>query len=390
MPRVLLSLSTIVLAVVVGACGGGGLEDDPGPRVTVPPGLEPVATLGAPEGELRLLAPPGYVPAAHTGGLGCRVQFEVAASPDELVRRFTAGGFDAVLGTGDVTVRLIAARAIAPINTELVPRYEDVFDGLREQPYNSVGGQLFALPVGRAANLLVWRRSAIPGTLASIGAILDPPQVAALGAQVTVPDDPMAIAEAALWVARKRKDLKITDPYELDRHQFEAVIQILRLQEPSVSEYWSDPEAVARSFRSGRAIAGLARQSVVAGLEARPGPGGPISATRPREGALGESPAWMLAADAEHPNCAYAWLDRALEPEVNATVAEAADIAPSVGEACEHIPEHCEAFDATDDDLYRRVLFRTYPSADCGDERGRACMDYEQWVRAWRAVREGG
>jgi putative spermidine/putrescine transport system substrate-binding protein len=167
------------------------------------------------------------------------------------------------------------------------------------------------------------------------------------------------------------------------------VIEILRLQKPYVSEYWSDPQAVARSFRTGRAIAGLARQSVVADLEARPGPGGPVAATRPREGALGESPAWMVAADAEHPNCMYAWLDRALEPAVNADVAEAADIAPSVAAACELIPEHCEAFDAADDGLYKRVLFRTYPSADCGDERGRVCMDYEEWVRAWRDVRDG-
>ncbi len=355
--------------------------------MTAPPGVRPIATLGPTEGELKLLAPSGFVPPEATGGLGCDVQVDVAGGPDELVRRFAAGGYDGVLGNGDVTVRLIGAQAIAPINTELIPGYEDVFDGLKEQPYNSVAEQMFALPVGRAANVLVWRRSEIPGTLLSIGAILDPPQVAALGAQVTVPDDPMAIAEAALWVARKRKDLAITDPYELDQRQFDAVVQILRLQSPYVSEYWSDPADVGRLFRSGRALAGLARQSVVAELEAAPGPGGPISATRPREGSLGESPAWMVAAEARHPNCMYAWLERALDPEVNADVAEATDVAPSVESACDRIQEHCEDFQATDDDFYKRVLFRTYPSADCGDERGRVCMDYERWVRAWRTIR---
>lgn len=388
MPRLVLTLLTLVSALAVGACGGA-IADDPGPKVTAPPGVRPVATLGAPEGELRLLAPAGFVPAQATGGLGCSVRVDVAEGADALVRRFLGGGYDGVLGNGDVTVRLISAQAIAPINADLVPGYEDVFDGLKEQPYNSVAGQLFALPVGRAANMLAWRRSEIPGSLGSIGAILDPPQVAALGSKVTVPDDPMAIAEAALWVARKRKDLEITDPYELDRRQFDAVVQILRLQEPYVSEYWSEPGAVASLFRSGRAVAGLASQSVVADLGARPGPGGPISALRPREGSLGESPAWMIGADAEHPNCMYAWLQRALDPEVNAAVAAATEIAPSVEAACDEIPVHCEAFAAQDDDFYKRVLFRTYPSADCGDGRGRVCMDYEQWVRAWREVREG-
>lgn len=375
----------LLCALVVGACGGQ-IDDDPGPSVTVPPNVRPVETLGPPEGRLRLLAPPGYVPAGSTDDLGCDVRVDEATGADALVRRFAAGGYDGVLGNGDVTIRLIEGQAIAPINTELLPGYEDVFDGLKEQPYNSVGGQLFALPAGRAANLLVWRRSEIPGSLVSIGAILDPPQVASLGAQVTVPDDPMAIAEAALWVARKRKELEITDPFELDRRQFDAVVEILRLQEPYVSDYWSDPAEVATAFREGRAVAGLASQSVVAELELRPGPGGPISATPPREGSLGESPAWMVGADTRHPNCMYAWLARSLEPAVNAQVAVGADVAPAVGAACEQIPEHCERFQATDDDFYSRVLFRTSPSADCGDERGRVCMDFEEWIRAWRAI----
>src|SRR5204863_1108018 len=130
---------------------------------------------------------------------------------------------------GDAMVRLIAAGAIAPVNTKLIPAYADVYDGLKQQPFNTVGGQSFALPVGRAARMMVWRRNAIPGTLTSLGALLDPPQVASLGEQAVVPDDPATIGETALWVARQRKDLAITDPYELDRKQFNAVLRILRL-----------------------------------------------------------------------------------------------------------------------------------------------------------------
>ena len=386
MPRAVLPL-VLAAALVVGACGG--TTEEPGPQVTPPPGVEPVRELGALEGRLRLLAPPGYVPDDAAASVGCEVEVEHASTADELVRRFTAGGFDGVLGNGDTTVRLIAAGAIAPVNTELVPSYEDVFDGLKEQPYNSVGGQMFAMPVGRAANMLLWRRDKIPGTLASLGAILDPPQVAALGEQITVPDDPAGIAETALWVARQRKDLEITDPYELDRRQFEAVMEILRLQEPYVSTYWTDPEQVETAFRGGRAVAGMARQSVVAELQARPGAGGPIEATRPKEGSTGESPAWMVGADARHPNCMYAWMDTALEPRFNADVALATSIAPASEPACEEIPEHCETFRADDEGFYKRVLFRTTPSADCGDERGRVCTDWEQWVRAWDELRSG-
>lgn len=386
MPRVALSL-LLVAAVLVGGCGGK--VDEPGPKITPPPGITPVVELGPLEGRLRLLAPEGYAPASATGALRCDVEVDTAQDTDELVRRFAAGGYDGVLGNGDATVRLISAGEIAPVNTELIPNYEDVYDGLKERPFNSVGGQMFALPVGRAANVLLWRRNKIPGTLASLGAILDPPQVGSLGQQITVPDDPASIAEAALWVARQRKDLEITDPYELDRRQFAAVMRILRLQEPYVSAYWTEPGQVTAAFRSGRAAAGMAPQAVVTELQEQPGPGGPIAATRPKEGSTGVSPAWMVAARARHPNCMYAWMNHALEPSVQADVAQAASIAPANALACEEIPEHCERFAADDEDFYRRVLFRTTPSADCGDERGRVCQDWEDWVRAWRERRSG-
>ncbi|MEJ7894238.1 MAG: hypothetical protein WKF94_16535 [Solirubrobacteraceae bacterium] len=385
MPRALSMCALLVAAVLVG-CGGG--DDQPGPLITPPPGVRQAESLGPLEGKLRLLALPGYAPAAATAALGCDVEVDTARSADEIVRRMSAGGYDGALGYGDATVRLIAAGVIAPVNTELVPSYADVFDGLKEQPFNSIGGQMFALPVGRAANLLLWRRNAVPGTLFSLGAVLDPPQVAALGERISVPDDPASIAEAALWVARQRPDLEIEDPYELDRRQFNAVLAILRLQEPYVTRYWSDPATVIGAFRSGEATVAIARQAAVAALEARPGPGGPVAATRPREGVIGESPAWMVAADAAHPNCMYAWMNKALDPAVNADIAVATEIAPATELACESVPEHCEAFRADDDGYYGRVLFRTTPSADCGDERGRVCTDWEDWVRAWNELRK--
>ncbi len=385
-------LAALVLSLLVAACA---TEDPtPGPQVAVPAGVKPVRAVGAAEDRLALLAPAGY--AADTAGFtrttGCAVTIKHVSTSDQVVRLLSTGRYDGALGTGDATVRLISSGGIAPVNTRLVPNYRDVFDGLKQQPFNSVGGQMFAVPVGRAADLLTWRRDKIPGTLGNLGAIFDPAQAASYGGQITVPDDPTEIAAAAAWLIRQREDLKITDPYELDHRQFNAVIDVLRHQQPYVGEYWRDPADVREAFQQGEAIVGMARQGTVGELQAGAGTA-PIDATLP-PGATGRSPAWMVAAKARHPNCMYRWLDHALDPHVDAQVALVTQIAPSVSTSCDVLAaaghaQHCTLFHADDDGYYEQVLYRTSPSRDCGDARGRACMGWDAWIKAWAAVRRG-
>ncbi len=385
---------TVVVALLVAACGSRREERDPGPKVKPPVGVRPATTVGPSEGRLDLVAPAAYVPRSATRGLGCDVRVTPATTADEVVRMLSTGRYDGALGNADATIRLIGAGAIAPVNTELIPNYEDVYEGLKQRPFNSVGGQMFAVPAGRAMLELVWRRSKIPGTFATLGAIFDRPRAAAYGEQIVVPDDPASIAQTARWVGRQRHELNITDPYELDRRQFNAVLDVLRLQHPYVAMYWRDPGAVREAFRSGRASIGLATQQVAGELTARPGEGGRIEAARPREGATGISPAWMVSATAKHPNCMYRFLDRSLDPAVNADVAFGAAIAPANREACDVLAERgnetfCERYHADEDSFYARALYRTTPSSDCGDARGRVCMDWEDWVRAWKKVVAG-
>jgi hypothetical protein len=90
----------------------------------------------------------------------------------------------------------------------------------------------------------------------------------------------------------------------------------------------------------------------------------------------------------------YRFLDRVLDPAVNADVALGAAIAPASTGACEVLAERgyerfCERYHAEDDDFYSRTLFRTTPMSDCGDGRGRVCMDWDTWVRAWDRVVSG-
>ena len=77
------------------------------------------------------------------------------------------GRYDGVSASGDATLRLIAGGDVAPVNTDLVPNYADVYPDLKNQPFNSVNGQMYGIPHGRGANLLMWRSDKITTPLDS-------------------------------------------------------------------------------------------------------------------------------------------------------------------------------------------------------------------------------
>ena len=71
--------------------------------------------------------------------------------------------YDGVSASGDATLRLIAKGDVAPVNFDLIPNYADVFEGLKDQSYNTVDGVGYGVPHGRGANLMVWNTNDLPG-----------------------------------------------------------------------------------------------------------------------------------------------------------------------------------------------------------------------------------
>jgi putative spermidine/putrescine transport system substrate-binding protein len=125
---------------------------------------------------------------------GCQVSVKVGNTSDEMVTLMRSGQYDGVSASGDATLRLIAGGDVAPVNTDLVPNYADVFDALKNQPFNSVGGKPYGIPHGRGANLLMWRSDKIKQAPDSWGAVFD--QAGQHKGRVTAYDNPIYIADA--------------------------------------------------------------------------------------------------------------------------------------------------------------------------------------------------
>jgi putative spermidine/putrescine transport system substrate-binding protein len=385
--------ATAALAAVVG-CGGGS-KSSSGGTIKAPSGPKPLAKLGPSEGQLNIIAWAGYAEDGSTDPkvdwvtpfekqTGCQVNVKIGNTSDEMVTLMRTGNYDGVSASGDATLRLIAGGDVAPVNTSLVPNYKDVFDGLKNKPWNSINGQMYGIPHGRGANLLMWRTDKVKPAPDSWGVVFDPKSP--YRGKVTAYDNPIYIADAALFLKATRPDLKITNPYELDDKQFTASVDLLKQQRKIVGEYWSDYTKEQAAFASGDSEVGTTWQVIANLLQADKKP---VRTTLPKEGSTGWSDTWMISSKAKHPNCMYRWMNWIISPKVNAQVAEWFGEAPSNRLACNETSDKsfCKTFHAQDENYFSRVSYWNTPRAQCGDSRGNVCKDYSQWVQAWTDIK---
>src|SRR5204862_3559676 len=75
---------------------------------------------------------------------------------------------------------------------------------------------------------------------------------------ITVPDNPIQIADAALYLSKTQPSLGITDPYELTSKQLDAAVKLLKQQKPLIKKYWALASDEIDLFKNGDATVGAA------------------------------------------------------------------------------------------------------------------------------------
>ena len=389
-----------VAAFGIAACGSS--DDDNGGSSAAsgsglnPPKLPVAKSVGQGEGQLNIIAWAGYAEDGSTDPkvdwvtpfekqTGCQTNVKIGNTSDEMVTLMRTGRYDGVSASGDATLRLIAGGDVAPVNTSLVPNYASIWSGLKDKPWNSVKGQMYGIPHGYGANLLMSSPKA-----KSVGnswdAVFDPSKMAPNKGHVTAYDSPIYIADAAVYLKAHQPGLKITNPYELDDKQFQAVVNLLKTQRKYVGEYWADYTKEQAAFANGNSTVGTTWQVIANLLEADKVK---VNTVLPSEGSTGWSDTWMISSKAKHPNCMYKWMNWITSPKVQAQVAEWFGEAPANRAACSHTAakNHCKIFHEGDQPYFSRVSFWTTPIKSCGDSRGDKCADYSQWVQAWTDIK---
>lgn len=380
-------------AALVAGCSSS--TNSTGGSSTAPPKMEPLAALGNGEGQLNLIAWPGY---AEDGSndpkvnwvtpfeekTGCKVNIKIGNTSDEMVQLMRTGQYDGVSASGDATLRLIYAGDVAPVNTKLVPNYETISAFLKDKPWNSVDGQMYGIPHGWGANLLMYNTDVVKDAPDSWGAVF--PGSDHKG-KVTAYDSPIYIADAALYLSKTKPELGIKNPYSLTEDQLNAAVDLLKEQHANIGEYWSDYTKEVQAFESGTSVIGTSWQVIANMLQSDNKV--KIATVLPKEGSTGWSDTWMVAAKAKNPTCMYKWMDWITSPEINAQVAEYFGEAPAQTKACEFTSDKsfCDTYHATDAAYAEKISYWTTPQKQCVDGSGDNCTAYNEWVDKWQQIK---
>ena len=408
------------LALVGAACGG---DETDGGGDGGGEGIVPATTfdsIGEGEGELHLIAWNGYTEYGATEGYeeydwvtpfeeesGCEVSdfIKYADTSDEMVTLMRQGGgtaYDGVSASGNATNKLIAGHDVGAVDPALFPDFADVIapldpdDGTNNGHY-VVNGYVYGVPYMYGPNFLMYNSDDVSPEPDSWDVTFEPQidgQPNPYDGSITAYDDPIFIADAAMYLKAHQPDLGITDPYELTQEQFDAAIDLLKQQQPMVTKYWSLYTDEIDGFNDGSMQVGTAWPINLTYTKAD----APAAAVIPSEGVTGWADTWMISANAPHPNCMLKWMQWTMQPDVQAQVGIFYGAAGSNTKSCELIAEglgkggdqlvdSVEYSFCGDEEFLNSIYLWKTPQADCGDDRGTACVDYTQWVNSWTEVK---
>ena len=378
-----------------GAAGAPGSQPGsaPGSAAPTPPPAAPTL-----EGQVDIIAWPGYIERGETDknydwvtqfekDTGCKVNVKTAATSDEMVALMNQGGYDLVTASGDASLRLVAGNKVQPVDLARIPAYAGVDDRLKGAPWYTVDGKSYGVPYQWGPNVLLYNTNVFKTPPTTWGVVFEEqklPDGKSNKGRIQAYDGPIYVADAALYLMKKKPELGITDPYQLSEAQYAEALTVLRTQKKLAHRYWHDATAQMSDVKNEGIVATSSWGYMVNALVAEKQP---VASTIPAEGSTGWADTTMLAADAKHPNCAYKWMDHSLNPALQIALSEWFGSVPVVPEACKGKPPGgADACKLNGFDRFAEVHFWRTPTGTC--KQG-ACVPYSKWVSDYVAIMGG-
>ena len=271
----------------------------------------------------------------------------------------------------------------AAVDVSKIPNFKDLNPAFQSPPNNTVGGKHYGISLQWGPNILLYNTKKVKPAPTSWSSIYTPKYKG----KITVPDNPIQIADAALYLMKTQPSLGIKDPYELNRRS-----STRRLRCSSSRSRWSRILG-ARADRGQHLQERRRRDRRAWPYQTSPlqAAKAPVKDVIPKEGATGWLDTWMVSAHTKNLDCAYKWLNYISTPKAQAQQATSYGETPVNSKACPIMDKltkgSCAQYHANAPLAYfKQIYFWKTPLADCGNGQ-KDCMDYTKWQQAWTQLK---
>jgi putative spermidine/putrescine transport system substrate-binding protein len=381
------ALVAVVLAAIVGALAVSA-------ATVRASGTGLPSKIGKGEGHLNLIEWPAYSDPKGFGNkfekqTGCIIHRKDAGSSSEMFSAMHAHGgggggqWDLVSASGDASLRLIYAHDVKPVNVKLIPSWKDFLPAFKSPPHNTVKGVHYGVSVQWGPNTLIYNTKKVKPAPTNWSLIYKKKYKG----HITIPNNPIQLADAALYLMRTKPSLGIKDPYELTQAQLNAATNLVISQKPLLKRFWNYAPDEDASFKNGDVWLGAGWPYQTLQLKAAKVP---VKEIVPLP-TTGWADTWMLASKAPHPHCAYMWMKYVTTPQVEAKQALIFGETPVNPKACPYMNKikkgSCAGYHLNEPaSYYNKIKFWKTPIPQCGWKKSSSCMDYNAWVQAWAKV----
>jgi putative spermidine/putrescine transport system substrate-binding protein len=351
------------------------------------------------EGQLNIIAWPGYIERGETDKKydwvtgfekesGCKVNVKTAATSDEMVSLMNQGGYDLVTASGDASLRLVHGKKVQAIDTARIPSWGTIDPRLKDAAWHTVEGKHYGVPYQWGPNVLMYNTKVFKKAPTSWAVVFEEQKLEdgkSNKGRVQAYDGPIYVADAALYLMKKKPELGIKDPYELNEKQYAAAVALLRGQKALAHRYWHDTTVQMSDFKNEGVVASSAWGYQVNALK---GEKQPIDSVIPQEGSTGWADTTMLHTDAKNPVCAYKWMEWSLNKNLQSALAEWFGSNPVVPEACKtKAPGGTDFCKTNGFERFGQVHFWRTPVAKCPSQG--TCVPYSKWTQDYIAIMGG-
>jgi putative spermidine/putrescine transport system substrate-binding protein/spermidine/putrescine transport system substrate-binding protein len=300
-----------------------------------------------------------------TAQTGCNVKATYAGSSDEMFAKFRTGGgrtYDIISASGDITERLYKAGLVRPIDTSKLANYSTIFEPFQGGKWNTFDGKPYGVTFAWGPNVLVYNSKQVRPAPQSWDVLFDP----AYAGKISIPDNPMTIADVALWLGKP-------DPYNLTEADLAEIKDKLLELRPSIRKFWTTAGELANLFQSGEVVMAHAWPLTYKQLSEANFPVGSVS---PKGKLTGWTDSWMISKRSPNADVAYQWIDYILSGEGQKGVMDVTGYSGATDLGVEAIGKE-RAHELFMDDLSLHSQINMWQSV----------KNYDQWVQLWNEIR---